>query len=98
MVEVIWAPRAFNDLEALIEYIGQDSPIRAQRFAARMLSRVEALASQPESGSWLPEDDRGIYREIFQGSYRIIYRHDERAVYIVAVYHSARLLSDQDLN
>ena len=31
--------------------------IRARRFASRMISRIDSLASQPESGSWLPEDD-----------------------------------------
>ncbi len=47
--------------------------------------RVEALSSQPESGSWLPEDDRQTYRQIFQGAYRVIYRNQHDIVWIVAV-------------
>lgn len=97
MAEIIWAPRALHDLETLIEYISRDSTVRAQRFAARMVSRVEALASQPESGSWLPEDHRRIYREIFHGSYRVIYRHEAGIVYVVAIHHSARLLDENHL-
>ena len=59
--------------------------------------RVEALSSQPESGSRLSEDDRQLYRQIFQGAYRVIYRYENGIVWIVAVYHSARLLSDDDV-
>ena len=97
MAEVVWAPRALDDLEALVDYISQDSPVSARRFASRLMLRVEALSSQPESGSWLPEDDRQLYRQIFQGAYRVIYRHENDFVWIVAVHHSARLLSDGDL-
>ncbi len=97
MAAIVWAPRALDDLEALVEYIARDSQVHAKRFAARIFHRVESLASQPDSGSWLPEDDCGIYRQIFQNPYRIIYRHDQEEVLIVAVHHAARLLGSDDL-
>ena len=97
MAAIVWAPRALDDLDALVEYIACDSQVHARRFAARIFQRVESLASQPESGSWLPEDDRGIYRQILQNPYRIIYRHDQEEVLIVAVHHAARLLGSIDI-
>jgi hypothetical protein len=57
VASIVWAPRALDDIDALILYISRDSAIRARRFASRMVSRIDSLASQPESGSWLPEDD-----------------------------------------
>lgn len=97
MAAIIWAPRALEDLESLVEFIARDSPVSAQRFASRLVRRVEALADQPDSGSWLPEDDRGIYRQIFQGPYRVIYRFDGERVFIVAVHHGSRLIAGEDL-
>ncbi len=97
MVEIIWSPRALDDLEALIEYISRDSTVRAKRFASRFVYRIGSLATQPDSGSWLPEDDRGIYREIYQGSYRVIYRYTDGCVWIIAVHHAAKLLTGDDL-
>jgi plasmid stabilization system protein ParE len=55
-----------------------------------MVSRIDSLASQPESGSWLPEDDGLQYRQIFHGTYRVIYRFANDTVVIVAIHHSAR--------
>ncbi len=97
MAEIIWAPRALDDLDALIDYISRDSSVRAKRFASRLIYRIGGLSSQPDSGAWLPEDDRGIYREIFQGSYRVIYRHEGGCVWIVAIHHSAKLLTGDEL-
>lgn len=90
MASIVWAPRALDDFEALILYISRDSAIRARRFASRMISRIDSLASQPESGSWLPEDDGRQYRQIFHGTYRVIYRFANDTVVIVAIHHSAR--------
>ncbi len=92
MAEIVWAPKALDDVEKLLAYIGGDSIVRAQRFAARLMNRVESLSTQPESGSWLPEDERHVYRQIFHGSWRVIYRYDSDTVWIVAVHHSARML------
>jgi plasmid stabilization system protein ParE len=55
-----------------------------------MISRIDSLASQLESGSWLPEDDSHQYRQIFHGTYRVIYRFANDTVVIVAIHHSAR--------
>ena len=71
MASIVWAPRALDDIDALILYISRDSAIRARRFASRMISRIDSLASQPESGSWLPKDDGRQYRQIFHGTDRV---------------------------
>lgn len=97
MAEIVWAPRALNDFEDLVLYISRDSQTRARRFASRLIVRIDAISSQPESGSLLPEDEKGVYRQIFQGAYRVIYRFDGSVVWIVAIHHSARLLTGDDL-
>lgn len=98
MVEIIWAPKALDDLEALVEYIARDAPITARRFAQKLISRVDILTSHPHLGSLLPEDDTQTYRELLHGNYRLIYRVEDQRVFIVAVHHAARLLHIEELN
>jgi toxin ParE1/3/4 len=98
MVEIIWAPRALDDLEALIEYISRNAPVTARRFAQKLVNRVEILADHPHLVSLLPEDESDTYRELIQGNYRLIYRVEGHRVLIVAVHHGARLLHVEELD
>ena len=97
-IRIVWSARAVGQLEAVVEFIAAGSPVEARRFAARVLRRVEALASHPALGGWIIEDGSRRYRELLQGSYRIIYRATDETVFIVAVRHAARLLATDDLN
>ena len=97
MAHIIWAPQAFADLESLLDYIARSEPATARRFGQKVLDRIESLATFPDSGSLVPEDDTMTYREVFQGPYRIIFRSDKSKVVIVAIHHGARLLRVDDL-
>ncbi len=98
MARLIWTRQSLDDLDRLLEYIAKDAPVAACRFAEKILDRVESLQSNPLLGGWLPEDNRGVYRQLIQGNYRIIYRVEGDAVYLVAVHHAARLLNVDELN
>jgi addiction module RelE/StbE family toxin len=98
MAKVIWSPTALADLEALMEYIAKDSPLTAVRFGDRLIERVDQLALHPSSGSFVPEIEGKVYREIYQANYRIIYRVQGDAVYLVALRHAAKLLDVNGLN
>ena len=98
MAEIIWAPSALDDLEALIEYISRNAPVTARRFAQKLVNRVGMLADHPHLGGLIPEDDSDTYRELIQGNYRLIYRIEGQRVLIVAVHHAARLLHVEELD
>ena len=97
MAHIIWAPRAFTDLENLLDYIARGEPATARRFGEKVLARIESLADFPDSGSFVPEDETLTYREVFQGPYRIIFRSTGSQVVIVAIHHGARLLHIDEL-
>ena len=98
MAHVIWAPRAFADLENLLNYIARSEPATARRFGQKVLARIESLADFPDSGSFVPEDETLTYREVFQGPYRIIFRSSVSQIVIVAIHHGARLLHVDELD
>lgn len=66
MAEVIWAPRALDDLEALIAHISRDAPITARRFAQKIVARVDSLRNFPERCGFIAEDDSRTYRQLIQ--------------------------------
>ncbi len=92
MVEIIWSPQSLDDLDAIAEFIAQDSPQYAALFVIDVLSATEKLAQFPGIGRVVPEADNPLLREIILGNYRIIYRMFDDVVQIVTVYHGARLL------
>lgn len=94
---IIWSAQAAGQLEAIVAFIAAGSPTEARRFAARVMQRIEVLASHPNIGGWVVEDESHTYRELLHGSYRLIYRFSSAAVFIVAVRHAARLLRAEDL-
>jgi len=98
MARIVWAPKALGDLEDLVAYIARDAPVAARRFAQRVVARVDLVGRHPWSGAVVPEDASGVYREVRQGAYRILYRTDGQTVFIVGVHHAARLLDAGDLD
>ena len=49
MAHVTWAPRAFADLENLLDYIARSEPATARRFGQKLLDRIESLAVFPDT-------------------------------------------------
>lgn len=86
MARVIWTRRAIGNLEAIRSYIGQLSPLAAQRMALRLKSAGESLKDQPMRGR-----SAGARRELTTiPPYLIRYRIDGEQVTILEVRHGAR--------
>lgn len=95
MAKVIWSNLALDDLQAIHEYVSQDSPLYAERLIDRMIERVDILEKHTRIGRKVPEFNNDSIRELIEGNYRIIYRIEtEDNIGIVRVHHSARLLKD----
>lgn len=97
MARLIWTNQALEDFEALLDYISRDAPIAARRFGQKLIDKVELLQITPLLGGFIQEDESKTYREILQGSYRLIYRVEGDAVYLIAIHHAAQLLSSRKL-
>ena len=60
------------------------------------MSWVRPLARFPKSGRRVPESSRSDLREVFHGSYRVIYRTDPEYVIILTVRHARQELQPDD--
>jgi plasmid stabilization system protein ParE len=57
--------------------------------------RARKLNSLPNAGVRVEDPPRPDLREFFVGNYRVIYRVDETAVYILMVVHGSKLIGDE---
>ena len=98
MTRIVWSAKSLRDLEAIEGYIGQFNPVAAKRLVQKIVKRTRRLQRFPSSGGYVEEDELKRYRQVLQGNYRVIYRHNPAhgIVYVVTVLHAARLL-DPDL-
>jgi addiction module RelE/StbE family toxin len=92
-VKVYWTETAINQLQAIREYIAQNSTEYARRMVDRLTRRSKQIAAFPMSGRKVSELDMGQIREVIEGSYRIIYYIKPDQIDILAVIHT----SQQDL-
>jgi toxin ParE1/3/4 len=90
--EVVWSPRAVEDVEAIALYISADSTAYAAAVVKKIVDTTRKLTRFPFAGRAVPEFDDENIREQFAYSYRIIYRIREQTVTIAAVIHGKRLL------
>ncbi len=95
MVKVIWSPKALDQVDAIAEYIANDSPFYAKQVVTRIIEASRRVESFPEIGAVVPELRNTSIREIRVYSYRFLYRIvNSQEIRIVGVVHGRRLLDD----
>jgi toxin ParE1/3/4 len=94
MFEVRITKGAESDLEALHRYVAVNrSGKEAEALLDGILDKIITLEAFPLRGPICPELDRlGIveFRQIYHGPYRLIYRVNDKIVYIMIVADSRR--------
>jgi toxin ParE1/3/4 len=91
VTQVVWAPQAIQDVEAIRAHIARDSTHYAHLVVERLVAAIERLADHPRSGRVVPELGDESIREVIHGNYRIVYRLRHDVVEIATVFHGARL-------
>ena len=91
--EIVWTRKALCDLKDVFDYIQKDSQYYATSTTNELLNKVQLLKSSPLLGKMVPEFDDTDLRELLHKKYRVIYKLEKSIIYIVRIYHSARLLS-----
>jgi addiction module RelE/StbE family toxin len=95
--EVIWTNVAENDLKDIIEYISIDSHRNALTILKNIKQSASNLYTLPERGRIVPElQAQGIlqYRELIIPPWRLVYRIDERKIYVLSVIDSRQNVED----
>jgi toxin ParE1/3/4 len=91
-MKVYWTDTAEGHLDAIYDYIAQDSPEYAKRMVDRLTRRSQQIAEFSLSGRRVPEYDIDQIREVIEGSYRIIYYIKPDQIDVLAVIHGAMII------
>ena len=90
-MKLLFAPSARKQFLEAVDYIRRDNPRAAVRFRRKAETALRRLIRHPRSGRVLPEFPELPYREVIVSPYRFFYRMHEGDVWVVAVWHGARL-------
>jgi len=88
-MKVHWTATAEAHLDAIYEYIAQDSETYALRTVDQITRRSQQIGEFPLSGRKVAEYERDQIREVFSGRYRIIYHIKADQIDVIAVIHGA---------
>ena len=89
-----FSPAAEEDLEAIADYIAQDSPANAIRFVDALRVQCQRMVMAPLAHVARPELGEGL-RSCAHGRYVIFFRPAAAVVRIERILHSARDMSAQ---
>jgi addiction module RelE/StbE family toxin len=89
IVKIVFTKTAVRQIQAIVEYIAEESPQGARRVRARLQAITSLLVEQPRLGQ--PTDLEGVRRMLVSPyPYLIFYRVAGDAVIIMRVRHAAR--------
>jgi plasmid stabilization system protein ParE len=83
-------PEAEADLDAIWEFIAEDSLEAADRMIDAIGATIEALVPFPHQGHRRPDLTARPLRFTTAGNYLIAYAPDKRPLWVVAVMHGRR--------
>jgi plasmid stabilization system protein ParE len=89
-----WTLQAAEDLAAIRNFIGRDSPTYARQVVEQLYEAAGRLVAFPDIGRIVPERREPNIREILRPPYRVIYRRGAELVEVLTIHHSSRLLPE----
>lgn len=95
--QVFWAETAKRDLEIIITYIAAESDERAQAAYRAIKEKAESLHELPLKGRVVPElcfFHISTYRELICSPWRLIYKVEDKKVWVLAVVDGRRNVED----
>ena len=96
-MKVIWSKESLQQLIEIEKYISRDSPERAVQFINRLIDCAEKIKDYPYKGRVVPEFSLNEIREVFEKSYRIVYRISENQIEILTVFEGHKLLKSSEI-
>ena len=86
--------QAQNDLEQIFYNIADDNINNATNFILQLEKKIYSLENFPQRQPLIPENEffGTNYRHLIFKKYRVVYRIAEKSVFILRIFHGAKLL------
>lgn len=89
MTDVLFSPKADQDIRDIWRNIASDDENAADRFLLKIFEKAKLLGEHPQLGSPRPELS-ATARILIEGNYIIVYEPTEHGVLVVAIVHGVR--------
>ena len=96
-MKVIWSKESLRQLIEIENYISKDNPEGAVKFINKLIDRAEKVKDYPYKGRIVPEFSINEIREVFEKTYRIVYRISGDRIEIITVFEGHQLLKPDDI-
>ncbi len=95
MAEIKWTAKALENLENIYNYINDYSNLYAEKVIKEILNYIKILENYPEVGKIIHKSIY-TYRRLLHKKYIIIYNIVNSKIFICAVYHKSKLITEID--
>ncbi len=97
-MKIIWTDLAISRLSEIHHYISLDSPTEADKWLDKLLNYSRRLEAFSESGRAVPEiTERRDLRELLFGNYRILYKIENKKVFVLTIRHVKQILPLEEI-
>lgn len=96
-MKIVWSPLAAERLKDITDYINEENPAAAQKFALAIFEKIEKIQRFPYIGRIVPEANRNEIREILLKKYRIIYKVENKIISILTIRHGRQILPPEEI-
>ena len=92
-MNISFSKSAIEDLKGIKKYYSEQGvPQIGQDFALAIIERIETLSEHPDIGRIVPEFNDDKIRELIHSPFRAVYLRESKAINIIRVWRSERLL------
>ncbi len=96
--EVLWLNTSQRDTKKILDYISFSSSLKkSKEIFTKIKKKAKTLTTMPEKGRIVPELNYfniNTYRELILGPWRIIYKIEDKKVYVSSVIDGRRNVED----
>jgi len=96
-MKIVWSPQAADDLVENNKYIARENPEAAIAIVNNIYESRNRIKEFPSRGRVVPEIGQKDIREMFCGSYRIIYQIEAKRILILTIRHMKQKLTKDNL-
>ena len=96
-MKVVWSKESLRQLIEIEQFISRDNPDRAVKFINKLIDRGEKVKDYPYKGRIVPEFSTNEIREVFEKTYRIVYKISKDQIEILTVFEGHQLLRHDEV-
>lgn len=92
-MKISFSQSAIDDLKEIKSYYWEQGAAHiGEGFVASIIEQIETLSTYPDIGRVVPEFGDDSIRELIHSPFRVVYLRENKAISIVRVWRSERLL------